>query len=248
MALTFGSLFAGIGGFDLGFERAGLTCKWQVEIDAYCNKILEKHWPDVMRYKDVQDCGRHNLKPVDVICGGFPCQPISVAGRRKGDKDARWLWPNFYRIICELKPKWVVVENVRGLLSAQRGQLFGEILRDLAQIGYNAEWEVLPARCFGAPHLRARVFIIAYPSSAGLQRCVFEKSLRSKQGASPTKFGNRNIACGDWWRTHLSDIYLGDGISTKLARRHLRVLGNAVVPQVTQFIGECIMEVNGQDE
>ena len=90
--LTVGSLFSGIGGFDLGLERAGFEIKWQVEIDKYCRKVLTKHWPTVSKYKDIRDCGAHNLEPVDLICGGFPCQPFSNAGKRKGKEDDRYLW------------------------------------------------------------------------------------------------------------------------------------------------------------
>ena len=105
--MRFGSLFAGIGGFDLGFERAGMECAWQVEIDEFCNKVLAKHWPNVRRYKDVREVGKHNLEPVDLICGGFPCQDVSLAGQRAGLEGKRsTLWSEFYRIICEIRPKF----------------------------------------------------------------------------------------------------------------------------------------------
>src|SRR3990172_13197899 len=103
--LTVGSLFAGIGGFDLGLERAGFQIKWQVEKDEWCKKILEKHWPGVRRYKDIHEVGAHNLEAVDLICGGFPCQPFSIAGKRKGEEDDRHLWPEMLRVISELKPR-----------------------------------------------------------------------------------------------------------------------------------------------
>jgi site-specific DNA-cytosine methylase len=117
----------------------------------------------------VDDCGAHNLEPVDLICAGWPCQPVSVAGKRKGDKDERWLWDDFYRIICEVKPRWVLAENVPGLLSIDSGRLFAGILRDLAQGGYDAEWDCIPAAAFGAPHLRYRVFIVAYANISGVE-------------------------------------------------------------------------------
>ena len=162
--MKFGSLFAGIGGLDLGLEASGMECAWQVERDDYCRQVLEKHWPDVPRYKEVQDCGAHNLAPVELICGGFPCQPVSVAGARAGTDDERWLWPQFHRIICELRPRWVVAENVTGLLSANSGGAMGEVLGDLAASGYDAVWDIFPAGGpggVGAPHRRERVFIIA---------------------------------------------------------------------------------------
>lgn len=166
--IRFGSLFSGIGGFDLGFERAGMKCAWQVEIDEACNKVLEKHWPDVKRFRDVREVGKHNLESVDLICGGFPCQPHSLAGKRKASEDERDLWPDFYRVICELEPEWVVVENVRGLLSSEVGRFFGGILKDLASRGYDAEWQVLSAEAFGAPHIRERVFIVAHLEIGGI--------------------------------------------------------------------------------
>lgn len=162
MSLTFGSLFSGIGGIDLGLQRAGMHCEWQVEKDAFCQKVLAKHWPNTPRYGDIRECGSHNLRPVDLVAGGFPCQPHSLAGRRQASSDERDLWPEFHRIIRELKPRWVLAENVLGLLSSESGSFFGGILRDLAQAGYDAEWCVLSAAEFGAPHLRERVFIVAH--------------------------------------------------------------------------------------
>ena len=157
-ALTFGSLFAGIGGLDLGLERAGMQCRWQVEIDDYCNRVLAKHWPDVERHRDVRDCGLGNLGPVDLICGGFPCQPHSLAGRRKGKADSRNLWPEYLRIVRELRPTWVLGENVPGI----RTTILDDILDDLENLGYATRTLDIPARAVGAPHLRHRFFIVAH--------------------------------------------------------------------------------------
>jgi DNA (cytosine-5)-methyltransferase 1 len=163
--MTVGSLFAGIGGFDLGFERAGYRVRWQVEINAYCRAVLRKHWPGVRRYGDVRRVGRHNLEPVDVICGGFPCQDISIAGAGAGLDGARsGLWREYARIIREVRPRYVVVENVPALLS--RG--LGTVLADLAACGYDAEWDCLPAAAVGAPHRRDRVWIVACDSRQAL--------------------------------------------------------------------------------
>ena len=123
---TFGSLFAGIGGIDLGLERASWECRWQVEIDPFCQKVLAKHWPDVRRYGDVRDCGKHNLETVDLIAGGFPCQPYSLAGKRGGESDDRNLWPEYRRIVAELRPAWVLAENVPGIIN--RNMLLAYIL------------------------------------------------------------------------------------------------------------------------
>jgi DNA (cytosine-5)-methyltransferase 1 len=157
--LTFGSLFAGIGGFDLGFERAGFQCKWQVEIDDYATRVLERHWPDVHRERDIRQCGRHNLERVDCIIGGFPCQDISYAGKGAGLDGARsGLWYEFARVVCELEPRIVCVENVSALLTRGLDQVLGT----LASFGFDAEWHCIPAAAVGAPHIRDRVFILAY--------------------------------------------------------------------------------------
>jgi len=159
--MTVGSLFSGIGGFELGLERTGgFKTAWQCEIDPFCLKVLAKHWPDVKRFTDIEEM-KEDIPYVDVICGGFPCQPVSCAGKRMGKEDERWLWPEFYRIVCEVNPRWVLVENVPGLLSADSGRLFAGILRDLASSGYDAEWNIVSAASVGAPHLRKRVFIVA---------------------------------------------------------------------------------------
>jgi len=163
--ITFGSLFAGIGGFDLGFERAGMSCRWQVEIDDYANRVLAKHWPEVHRERDITQCGRHNLGPVDVICGGFPCQDISYAGRGAGlDGERSGLFFEAIRVVRELRPRVVVLENVAALLT--RG--LDRVLGTLAEIGYDAEWHCIPAASVGAPHIRDRVFVLAYAKHDGL--------------------------------------------------------------------------------
>jgi DNA (cytosine-5)-methyltransferase 1 len=161
--MKFGSLFAGIGGFDLGLERAGMECAWQVEIDDFCNRVLEKHWPDVRRHRDVREVGKHNLKPVDLICGGFPCQPFSVAGKRAGKEDDRHLWPEMFRIIQELKPHWVIGENVGGFINMG----LDESISDLEGEGYEVQAFVIPACAVNAPHRRDRVWIVANSISRG---------------------------------------------------------------------------------
>jgi DNA (cytosine-5)-methyltransferase 1 len=156
-----GSLFSGIGGIDLGLERAGMTVIWQAETDPYASKVLAKHWPDVPNLGDVTKIDWSDVERPDVIAGGFPCQPVSSAGRRLGQADERWLWPEYARAVRDLRPDYVLVENVPGLLV--RGM--GDVLRDLAALGYDTEWESVPAAAVGAPHLRWRVFIVAYPGS-----------------------------------------------------------------------------------
>jgi DNA (cytosine-5)-methyltransferase 1 len=155
------SLFAGIGGLDLGLEWAGMTVIGQVESDPFCRSVLAAHWPEVPRHAEVRTCVDWWLgqpRPtVDVVAGGFPCQPVSQAGAKQAQKDPRWLWPHMAAVIAALRPAWVIAENVPGLL--RRG--FGDVLRDLATIGFDAEWDCVPAAAVGAPHLRDRVFIVA---------------------------------------------------------------------------------------
>lgn len=163
MRPTLGSLFSGVGGLDCGFERAGFEVKWQVENEPYCVKVLAKHWPDVKRYGDIREVTGEELEWVDCICGGFPCQDISNAGKRAGITGARsGLWSEFARIVRVVRPRFVVVENVAALL----GRGMGVVLGDLAACGYDAEWGCVSAASVGAPHLRNRVFIIAYLGDA----------------------------------------------------------------------------------
>jgi len=174
--MRFGSLFAGIGGFDLGLERAGMECAWQVEIDPWCRQVLAKHWPDVPRYEDVRDVGRDNLEPVDLVCGGFPCQDLSVAGRREGlDGERSGLWFEYHRILEEIRPDWVVIENVPGLLSSAGGRDFAVILRGLVELGYGVCWRVLDAQFFGVPQRRRRVFIVGHLGDGRAAEVLFER-------------------------------------------------------------------------
>jgi DNA (cytosine-5)-methyltransferase 1 len=238
--LTFGSLFAGIGGFDLGFERAGMVCKWQVEIDDYRRSILEQHWPDAERWGDIR-----TFKPssVDVVCGGFPCQDISNAGKREGISGERsGLWSEYVRIIRTIQPRFVVIENVAAILI--RG--FERVLSDLAESGYDAEWEVLPASAFGAYHERERLFIVAYRQGIyGDAWRVLEASEdwraqmefgRLRRMVDATERRERNIRFEHEPRV----ARMVDGIPNRTHR--IESLGNSVVPQVAEWIGRRIVE------
>lgn len=159
-------LFSGIGGFSLGLERAGMKTVAFCEIEPFCRRVLAKHWPEVPCYDDVRTLTAERLAAdgiaVDVICGGFPCQDISLAGKGAGIEGERsGLWAEYARLIGELRPKYVIVENVSALLS--RG--LDRVLGDLAALGYDAEWHCIPASAVGAPHRRDRIWIIAYPGS-----------------------------------------------------------------------------------
>lgn len=234
---TFGSLFAGIGGIDLGLERAGMVCGWQVEIDPFCLKVLKKRWPDVERFGDVKECGKRNLKAVDLVCGGFPCQDVSVAGKRKGLEGERsGLWFEMLRIVRELEPRWVLVENVPGLLSVDSGGGFGTVLRDLAESGYDAEWDVIPAKTFGAPHTRERIFIIAHANGE-------RREIPSQRHGAFRLF--ERVPTEMPWISELPESAIcgiDDGIPDRVDR--LRTLGNAVVPQVAEWIARRILEAD----
>ena len=161
--LTFGSLFSGIGGIDIGFERAGMKCIWQCEIEPYCRKVLAKHWPQVTCHDDVRTIDSSFVRP-DVLCGGFPCQDISFAGKGAGLGGARsGLFYEFLRCVILFMPKYVVIENVPALRS--RG--LDTILRCFTSVGYDTEWHCIPASLVGAPHRRDRLWVISYPHSGG---------------------------------------------------------------------------------
>lgn len=272
--LTFGSLFAGIGGFDLGLERAGMTCAWQVEREPYAVRVLEKHWPNVRRHDDV--CTFPPAEgdwSVDLICGGFPCQDISVAGKGLGLAGARsGLWHQMHRIIGEIRPRFVLVENVAALL----GRGMATVLGDLSAIGYDAEWHVVPASAVGAPHRRERVWIVAHA------RCVDGNWRASEQILSDRKKAERNKAvdhserccevvahandtgreqqrrpepapaehpaaeCGGWWSVEPDVGRVAHGVPSRVDR--LRGLGNAVVPQIVELIGRRIIEHAARQE
>ncbi len=139
-----------------------MRCAWQAEIDPYCKKVLRHHWPEVTNYGDITKTDWWQVPRVDLICAGFPCQPHSVAGARNGISDPRWLWPTIHRAHRGVLPRWILLENVPGLLTSSGGHAFAEILGDLAESGYDAEWQIIPASAFGAPHRRERLFILAW--------------------------------------------------------------------------------------
>ena len=242
--MKFGSLFTGIGGLDLGLEASGMECVWQVEYENFCKEVLKERWPDVKRYEDIFEVNAEELESVDLICGGFPCQPVSQAGKRAGTSDERWLWPEFARIIRTIKPKWVVAENVTGLLSANTGRAFAEVLRDLAESGYDAVWDVFPSggpSGVGAPHRRERIFIIAKLADSDSERLEREKR-KGKAGKKrkPKGYSSQRSQ----WAIEPDVGRVAHGIPKRMDR--LKALGNAVVPQVTEKIGNMIMEMENK--
>lgn len=162
--LTHLSLFSGIGGLDLAAEAAGFVTVGQCEWADYPTKILEKHWPDVPRWRDIRTLTKESfyektgLRTVDVVSGGFPCQPFSLAGKRRGQDDDRYLWPEMLRVISELRPSWVLGENVPGIVNLALDQ----VLADLENLGYTSQAFNIPACGVDAPHKRSRIAILAY--------------------------------------------------------------------------------------
>ena len=269
--ITSGSLFSGIGGFELGadwaFKKAQISHKvlFQVEQNKYCRGILNKHWPDAIIHDDVKLVGKHNLPKVDILMGGFPCQDISLAGKQKGIKHGKKsiLWYEMLRIIGELRPSIVVLENVPAILSLGGASVIAE----LASIGYDSRWTIISAQEFGAPHIRKRWFCIATNTNSDSQSisAEYEKasrlqkpsrsdssdspSTRSQRHSERTKSlekerlfirrscqnSRRNIA--NAWEKFPSQSPLcsrDDGIPDRLAR--LKALGNAIVPQCSEYI------------
>lgn len=249
--MTFGSLFAGIGGFDLGLERAGMECKWQVEIDAYCRKVLSLRFPDAKQYTDIRAVKWGDVARVDVICGGFPCQPVSYAGKRLAQSDERWLWDNFRNCVSAIRPEVVIVENVAGLLTAG----MGDVLGGLSEIGYDAEWDTIPAYSFGAYHRRERVWIVAYPERGRIAKRmgvggIFGSRPNAKEIRGFDRFhlilGDSEVAPSKWRPEGCTAdprpllIRKDDGVPNGVDR--LKCCGNAVVPPIAEWIGRRIME------
>ena len=156
------SLFSGIGGFDLAAEWAGIVVAGQVEIDKFCQRVLKKHWPNVKLIPDIKEVRGDEWGTIDIVAGGPPCQPASIAGKRNGTKDNRWLWPEALRVVGELKPRWCLFENPTGILSLQRGLPFEHVLLALEDQDYEVSTVIIPACSVGAPHRRNRVWFIAH--------------------------------------------------------------------------------------
>jgi DNA (cytosine-5)-methyltransferase 1 len=200
--MKFISLFSGIGGFDLGFERAGMECSAQVEWDKWAAAVLKHRWPDVSHFSDVREvhsneAGRpdHRLDRVDLICGGFPCQDLSVAGKRAGLAGERsGLWHEFRRLVGEIHPRWVVVENVPGLLSSNGGADMAVVLRGLADLGYGWAYRVLDAQYFGVAQRRRRVFIVGHSGGGAGAFQVLSDAACGDGNPAPSRDEGRRIA------------------------------------------------------
>jgi DNA (cytosine-5)-methyltransferase 1 len=259
-------LFSGIGGFSLGLERAGgFETVAFCEIDKKARLVLKKHWPDVPIFEDVTTLTGDQINgKVDVIAGGFPCQDISLAGKGAGLTGARsGLWYEYHRLIKEIRPSWVIAENV----SALRSRGLDDVLRSLAEIGYDAEWHCIPAAAVGAPHQRDRIWVIAYPNSDSINgrpqpqltdnsggKTVYDELGGVRPEISDTlREGLERqwqIACGTgaehedvgdarWWAVEPNVGRVAHGVPGRVDR--LKQLGNAVVPQIPELIGRAIL-------
>jgi DNA (cytosine-5)-methyltransferase 1 len=255
--MKFISLFSGIGGFDLGFERAGMECVAQVEIDPFCQKVLAKHWPHVVRFGDIRNVGKHNLPNAELICGGFPCQPHSTAGKRKGAADDRDLWPQYFRIIDECRPAWVVGENVIGI----RTTILDQVLSDLESLDYSTVTLDIPAAGFNAPHIRKRIFIIAHakesagrvsvsvgeqkeehdPGRTGANRHVTDADRWGREITGPSQ-PEQEPLWSSWWSTEPGICGVAYGVPDRVDR--VGSLGNSLMPYVAEWLGRNILQVS----
>lgn len=233
-------LFSGIGGFSLGLERAGMETVAFCEIDPYCQRVLAKHWPGVKIHDDITKLnGKQYAGAIDVICGGFPCQDISVGhnwteakgieGKRSG------LWWEYHRIIRETAPKFIIIENVAAL----RTRGLGRVLQSLDEIGYVGEWHVIPGTAVGAEHRRERVWIIAHHQSIRMERLWPEGFIKPQSLAEPL-LPLRN---GDGqWEIEPDLRRSDDGIPAGLATLELHAIGNSILPQMAEAIGKGILK------
>ena len=252
--LTHLSLFSGIGGLDLAAEWAGFKTIGQCEWADYQTKVLEKHWPDVERWRDIHVLSadefvrRTGRKEVTVVSGGFPCQPHSLAGKRMASDDERDLWGEYYRIVREINPRWVVAENVRGLLSSENGRFFGRVLRDLAGWGGSIWWYCFPSAAVGTAFEGDRVAIVAASNRVG--RIFMDKSEKGRPDAEYLEILEK-------WEARQTDIlsHMGrpdslpecrhmrndDGLSEQVDR--FNCIGNSVVPPQFYPIFKAIADI-----
>lgn len=252
-----GSLFSGIGGFDLAADWAGIETVFQVEKDPFCNKILEKNYPRTTRYLDIKEfCGKDYEGKIDIISGGFPCQPFSHAGKKRGHNDDRYLWNEMFRVVREAKPEWVIAENVYGLVSNNNGMVLEKVLTDLESEGYEVQTFIIPACGKNAPHRRDRTWIVANSESNGNRLEQQRQGMQGHERNSPRRqgvgykpsHGIKTMAEVSWekeWLEVASELCgTDDGIPPELDQnKAIKALGNAIVPQIAFEIFFSILEV-----
>jgi DNA (cytosine-5)-methyltransferase 1 len=258
--MTHASLFSGIGGFDLAAEWAGFTNVFNCEWEEFPQKILKYHFPNAEQYGDIHDfdATKYNGR-IDILSGGFPCQPFSVAGKRKGTEDERYLWKEMLRVIRECKPRWIVGENVRGIYSWSNGLVLEACYSDLENLGYSVQSFIIPACATNAPHRRDRVWIVAHSDNFRTTRdasntdSATRKSERiNRQGKGEFIRRSSNTIQDRWEKFPTVPPVCGgddglpkelDGITvSKWRRESIKGYGNAIVPQVAHRIFESIKE------
>jgi DNA (cytosine-5)-methyltransferase 1 len=255
MTLRVLDLFSGIGGFSLGLERAGMQTVAFCEIEPYCRAVLAKHWPGVPIHGDIRRLRGAGVGPVDVICAGFPCQDVSLAtkGGGKGLKGARsGLWSECTRIVSEIKPSWVILENSPALRSRGLEQVLGE----LTALGYDAEWHCIPASAVGAPHQRDRIWVIAYREGRPYPVLADVWSNYDRWTDGPWRWDWKQDQAEAGWLGEDGYWWIEPGVARILhgipnATHRIRALGNAVVPQISEIIGRAILkaeEMYGQEK
>lgn len=237
--LTVLGLFAGIGGIELGLQRAGMRVVGLVERDAWCRELLAHHWPAVPIHDDVVTTPQwwSSRERVDVVAGGFPCQPFSLSGKQKGMEDERWMWPAMADVIRAVRPRYVVVENVATLV--RDGRAWGTVLADLHALGFDAEWSTLSANQFGAPHTRERVYLVAY--AAGDDGRDQDASATPWPLELEPRRGSGQHGRGTW----LPEPDVGrvaHGVPRGVVYSPLHALGNAVVVPVLEHVGRRVIE------
>jgi DNA (cytosine-5)-methyltransferase 1 len=221
MKLKMLDLFSGIGGFSLAAHWTGqIETVAFCEIEPFCQKVLQKHWPDVPIFEDVRTLKGKDVGPVDIVCGGYPCQPFSLAGERRGEEDDRHLWPEVHRLLQELRPAWFLGENVAGHISMGLDQ----VLSDLEDIGYTGQALVIPACAKDAPHRRDRVWVVAYRDGLRVEG----------PGAELKTAGADKHPGGYWGATQPRALRVDNGIPDRIHR--IKALGNSIVPQVAYEI------------
>lgn len=243
------SLFSGIGGIEIGLERAGMTTVGQVEINPFCQRVLAHHWPETPRHDDVRTApawwASEPRPPVHVVAGGFPCQPFSVSGKQLGVTDERWMWPAMADVVRHVRPDYVFVENVGDLV--RDGDAFGWVLGDLAALGFDAEWSVLSAFQFGAPQAaRERVYLVAH--AQGRDGDARHRVGAGGVGRSPLAAGRlhglpvaaRRESARAWLEAEPRVDLLVDGLPGRVDE--LAAYGNAVIPAAAEHIGRLIVE------
>lgn len=242
------SLFSGIGGIDLACEWAGIETVAFCEREPFCQMVLKKHWPNVPIYDDVTTLTTERLEQdgigtIDLVTGGYPCQPESLIGKGESEADERFLWPYMFRCVSDLRPSWVIGENVVGHVT--RGMQ--TVCRDLESIGYKVQPFVIPAAAVGAPHERYRVFVVAHsgskPKPQANQTIGTIRSRRNTRNHTSRRIGPDLSRA--YWETHQPPVCgVDDGLSQRFYKDRMKALGNAVVPQQIYPIIAAIKQID----